>query len=313
MNRYLAVSHVLTLLETPISETAFAVAVAENPLFAHTCMPPRRWLIFLADEGLLLHQKHSYQLGPLGLFLQRQVLSWVPPTEQQREMRRIAYQARRGQAIFTCEQTCPSCGSDCCALYIFVVLLERLYEGLESWNAWRPGEIELISQALPQTLCPTPQQIFLLAETLSLSKANPSLIRALTTCLNTWPDLKNEPEWRADFELRTQQRLLLCPLPELGIPIGFISRLRLDMGLMKSEQVLYLHALENPLLYPKTAQTLKQLKDLPQAEFIRLYRPGLHPKGNQALLLMAIGPQTRLLFLQRNHQHWQLAKVLLEF
>lgn len=312
MNLYLATSHVLTLLETPISEEAFAVAVAANPLFASSCMSPRRWLLFLADEGLLIRKKHMYQLGSVGLLLQRQVLNWTPPSDEQRTARRIAYQARRSQPVAALDPACPACGSGFCALYIFVILLERLYEGLEGWNNWRTGEKELIRQALPQVLLPAPQQLFLLAETYPVAKADSSLALALNSCLDQWPDLRREPEWRNDFELRSQQRLLLQPLPDLEMPVQYISRLRLSMGLMKSEQLLYLHALADPELYPQTAQVLKQTEGLPKAEFVRICRPGLNPEGNQALLLLMLGARVQLIVLRRQRQQWCLDKLLLE-
>ncbi|MBF2055486.1 MAG: hypothetical protein IGS03_18710 [Candidatus Sericytochromatia bacterium] len=147
MNHYLAFCHALSLLEQPISAKAFAAAVAKagNPLFDSACSRPQHFLRVLQHEGVLQLQQGRFQLQGAGLLLYSQVLNWSARDK-------AAIQARRARQpapppLVIC---CAQCGSRFCGLHLTLGLLQRVYSGLASWQAWSASEVALLHAVLRQ-------------------------------------------------------------------------------------------------------------------------------------------------------------------
>ena len=147
MNHYLAFCHALSLLEQPISARAFAAAVvkAGNPLFESPCSRPQHFLRVLQHEGVLQLQQGRFQLQGAGLLLHSQVLNWSARDKAVIHARRARQPAPPPLVI-----RCAQCGSRCCGLHLMLGLLQRVYSGLDSWQAWSASEVALLHAVVGQ-------------------------------------------------------------------------------------------------------------------------------------------------------------------
>ena len=296
MNRYLAISHALSLLDDPISATAFARAMRANPLFASACVTPAAWLRMLAEEGLLDEALANYQLSPSGRLLQQHILGWSARDQAAIRQQKVALRATSGQAPI--DPRCPVCASDFCAQYLFVILLEQLYAGLSNWNAWDVDEPGLLTAALQA--CYGEQNLILLDQTEPLSARSPAKLEWLAAVLRRAVDLP--PELIADFRHRAEQHLLLPPLPDLQLAHSQVSRLRFERGLLPPEQLQNLRQLAYPSLFASAPAA--------NTQFVRLARPGFNPGRDQALLWLADGQRDQLLWLRLEQGQWHIKRQL---
>jgi len=214
-----------------------------------------------------------FQLTPTGQLLARQVLNWSLAPEPIQQERREAWAHRSGEKPESVRPECPVCSQRFCALYVFVVLLERLSAGLA--EPWETLEQQLVTRALAQASTPALERLCLQSETFPFSQWPVSVREKLAPLLASmgWNPLP----------IAAESRALVPTLPDLKWPCERISRLRLDYGLMSGPARLYLQALMSPELYPRSALALQQARGIPQTAFIRLLRPLF--QQDQALVL----------------------------
>ncbi|PIQ27680.1 hypothetical protein COW36_07230 [bacterium (Candidatus Blackallbacteria) CG17_big_fil_post_rev_8_21_14_2_50_48_46] len=304
MNLYLATCHVLSLLEEPLSPADFQAQVQpQNPLFATACTTPQKFLQMLAEEKILQEKKTGFVLSELGKILQNHVLQWTARDKQESEKRKKNYQTRKG--LQPIAPDCPRCKQRFCALYVFIVLLERLYEGLENWNLWQNGEAEILSTALHHACGELPAPHYLLSETCTLQNLSPLEQQGLQSTLASAPELTEEQELIADFRNKAQNSCLLPELKSLKQNIERVSRLRLDYGLMPPENLLILNALRTPEWDPREIYPAEKHAEI-SGSFLQISRPGISPAGNKALLYLSQGQDKRLFLLRHSRKHWQV-------
>lgn len=310
MNLYLATSHILSLLEEPLQPEAFQAAVLpRNPLFATHCINPQKFLFFLADEGLLNTPKQGFVLSESGWLLHQHVLNWTARDKSAVQERKTAFQARTQAPPL--EPECPLCHSRFCALYVFVILLERLYAGLESWNDWRPGELAILGESLEACLPPELSELYLYGETVTLQDFAPKTQAQVATQLKNEAHCLEDPELVADFRHSATQRHLLPEsgtLPGLKHPHRRIGRLRFNLGLLPEATRQVLYGLADPELY---ARFYHQGPPDGKRAFVQLTRPGLNQAQNQALLLLKCNQRINLLLLEKHLElGWQRIRNL---
>jgi len=303
MNRYLAICHTLTLLEDPLELEAFRAAVIPaNPLFQGGCSSPEKFLWLLCDEGLLKRQRKYFQLSALGQMLHQHLLNWTARDKAAIQQRKAVLQAQ--QALEPLQSACPACGSEFCARYLFVVLLERLLAGLESWNAWAPQEPELIVAALEQSY-PKAQHIYLLNQTQTLQHLPAGQRKALKATLQTELSAQADPDLLRQFVTLSQQRLLLSGWPawfggQLNARLQLVSRLQLDYGLLPAERLQILQPLAQAGLLSRS----EPQPDSPeQSVLVQVSRAAR--LGPQAILHLSCGSERELLWLEQAPE-WQV-------
>lgn len=296
MNRYLAISHILSLLEAPIDAQAFAAAVASNPLFASACTTPQRFLALLHEEGLLTAEHYAAQgerfvLSGDGRLLQRQVLNWTARDKEAIQARTAEQRALTGEGPV--DPRCPVCGSDFCALYLFVILSEKLWAGLVE-RAWPEGEPGLLAAVLAQ-LEAAPR--FLIDETEPPDSLLPSGEQALARMLGAAADYAG-PGICAAFEALEPRRLKLPAMAEAVM----VPRLRFEQALLAPELLRRLRRLAYPGLYPGVQGG--QADD--SGCVVRISRPAI--LADRALILVRVagshGHQDRLWLLRRTGSDW---------
>lgn len=232
MNRYLATSHVLALLDQPVALADFETAVKKhNPLFAGRCLSATQFLWFLHEEGLLERQEEIFSLSPLGEVLHQHILNWSSRDKQAVKLQKALWQART--QLPPIDPKCPRCASDFCALHLFIVLLEHFCLEQPLWNAWPEGQKSALLQALSEYYAAR-EPLFLLWETEPFfqwphwsSQASQGLLQALSAD----PLVGVDTDTLNAFGAGLSQRWLLRESGQVLPHLQLISRLRYDYGL----------------------------------------------------------------------------------
>lgn len=304
MNLYLSTCHLLALLESPLSLSDFQEQAGHNLLFRQGCASIGQCLWFLNDEGIVSYEQERFQLSQMGLILYTHLLEWT-----QRDKQKIK-QTRKSHLKSTPEDAvspiCPACRQRQCALYILSILIERLYSGLATRKQWQPGEAELIEATL-QSYTKEQQALYLLAECHPLSDWLETEQLRLKKALREQIPEVGQTEWESILSQFSQPHSLKA-LPEIAVPLCWVSRLQLDYGLLPAQQLKTLRALASPYLYRCLD---KDLPELEPAVFLRLARPALSADLNWAYLPVRINDRQELLIWQvQADQSWQLLKTL---
>lgn len=303
MNRYLAICHALSLLESPLTPAAYAHAVQPaNPLFAGGCITPQSFLLWLQEEGLLEQSSETFRLNARGQLLNQHLLGW---TARDREaITQHKAELRASGADEPVAPDCPACGSGFCAHYLFAILLERLYAGLPEARAWLPDEPALLSQALLAIAGHQPARLLLLSETQPLNTLLPQQQQQLEAGLRQATAAGLQADTLADFRRQAESALLLPELPDLPLLHVRIPRLRFAHSLMPAEQLQALRRLAYPQLFPSSAAQRSE------DHFIVCARPGCDASRRQALLYLSDNGHARLLILHQTPAGWRLDTLL---
>lgn len=317
MNRYLAICHSLSLLEQAISLPEFVRQVnqAVNPLFGSACSTPQQVLECLRQEAILIDVgDEAYQLSELGLQLYQHLLNWTARDKQslaqQRELLRAV-----GQDLAV-DVHCPRCGSDFCGLYLFVVMLERMYLGMSAWTEWAPEELKVLTAVLNQygadlehslasALSGKQLRLIVLEQSLAHNQLLPGERKALSHQLTRFGRRKAFAEFAPELKTRFRQvahlRRLLPELPELTVPQVRLSRLRFEYGLMQPAQWQALRQLAYPRIFAKESDVVQTVHN----HLIALSCPALDATQRHALLLLQDNERKFLLCLEKTNQ-WQI-------
>ena len=315
MNRYFAICHSLSLLEQPISLADFIQQVNQsaNPLFGSACSMPQQVLDCLKEEQIVqesVADSERYQLTSLGESLYQHLLQWTARDKQslaqQREQLKAAGQ---DQSV---DVHCPRCGSDFCGLYLFVVMIERMYVGMPEWTHWQPEELNVMIAALNQYFEALQQPIqdessskslrlILLEQSRSLNQLLPGERKALSSQLTRFGRRKAfqqiANELKTAFRQGTVARRLIPELPALTVPHVRLSRLRFEYGLMAPGQWQALRQLAYPRVFTQSSESA--LSQTVQNHLVLLSCPALEARQEHALVLLHDNGQDILFYLRK--------------
>ncbi len=308
MNLYLSTCHALALLESPQTLAEFQSSARLNLLFQSGCTSVGQCLWFLADEGILTFEQDRFHLSEMGGLLYKHLLDWTQRDKEKIKQQKQTQLETAPEEIVS--PLCPACQQKNCAIYIFSILIERLYSGLSTRKQWQPGEADLILKTLAHyafNQAETQQELWLLAEchpyAAWLETEQNQLKLALSQCQAKPSDSDTET-----ILSQFSQPHILKPLPGLDFSVNWVSRLQLDYGLLAAKSLKTVRALANPFLY----QTFESQETIPGNQlFLRLARPALSQDQSQAYLPLKVNAELHLLIWERQtEQKWQLRQFL---
>lgn len=316
MNLYLATCHTLSLLEEGIQPLKFRDEVLEvNPLFASACISPQKFLLLLTEEKLIQQQKGLLKLTSLGKLLYQHVLNWSARDHEQVTKNKEAFQIKTGEGPLDLD--CPRCGSKFCALHVFVVLLERLFAGLEHWNNWEAYEKMVLASALNQVLYDAEAEqgnqlkLYVLGETIGIQDLLPTEQKTLKMHIQILSERLKAKELEQDFQKKSQQPTLIYDLPGLKLPSERVPRLKLAYRLYSEEAWQKMHFLAYPELkhFIGTGELPPPGDQLEQGLFVRLSRVAFNQERDQAVLFMKAGELGQVLHLRGTGNQWRLHRL----
>lgn len=291
MNRYLAVCHAFALLETPVSGTEFSQAVVNNPLFTAGCARPQLWLDWLSEEGLLTEQELTYCFSPVGEQMYRHVLNWTARDKQAVAERTASRRAQTATPPISPE--CPACGSDFCANYLSVILLENFNADRARWQA---DETDLLNAVLADFQSRHPAaRLYLLADTQPQDLAPDSAQALAQTTLSQAADFGLTPEALQTVFSQRQTLPEISSVEHVRVP-----RLRYELGLMPQDSLTALRRIAYPTLFTDSPA------GQPESWLLRVTQPAFSLNRHLALIGLSAGPQTQnLIFRLSAEGAWQ--------